>query len=257
VNETQQTSVAAGESGAPDASVTDGDVREEQSGAGHGTGAPAVNSGDPDAGKGETKAAPDDVDEADDADDTDDTDEAGGPEAVRQSGRRAGRGGPSGGESLRRLEEEGEVAADYLEELLDIVDLDGDIDIDVENGRASVAIVAEAGGQRELRRLVGAQGEVLEALQELSRLAVQARTGDRSRLMLDVAGFRAARRRALEDLAARICQEVQRSGEAVKLEPMTAFERKVVHDVVAGAGLISESEGEEPGRRVVVHPAVT
>jgi spoIIIJ-associated protein len=149
------------------------------------------------------------------------------------------------------------VAADYLEELLDIVDLDGDIDIDVENGRASVAIVAEAGGERELRRLVGAQGEVLEALQELSRLAVQARTGDRSRLMLDVAGFRAARRRALEDVAARICQEVQRSGEAVKLDPMTAFERKVVHDVVAGAGLISESEGEEPSRRVVVHPAVT
>lgn len=168
----------------------------------------------------------------------------------------AGRG-RAGHESLRRLEEEGEVAADYLEELLDIVDLDGDIDIDVENGRASVAIVAEAGGEPQLRRLVGTQGEVLEALQELSRLAVQARTGDRSRLMLDIAGFRAARRRTLESVAARTCREVRRTGNAVRLDPMTAFERKVVHDVVAGAGLVSESEGEEPSRRVVVHPAGT
>jgi spoIIIJ-associated protein len=249
VNETQQASVAAGESGAPDAPVTDEDVREERSGTGHDAGALAGGLDDPEARNDEAKAMPGDL-----AADGDGEPEA---EAGSQSGRRAGRGGRSGGESLRRLEEEGEVAADYLEELLDIVDLDGDIDIDVENGRASVAIVAEAGGERELRRLVGTQGEVLEALQELSRLAVQARTGDRSRLMLDVAGFRAARRRALEDLAARICQKVQRSGEAVKLDPMTAFERKVVHDVVAGAGLISESEGEEPSRRVVVYPAVT
>ncbi|MFN8080178.1 MAG: R3H domain-containing nucleic acid-binding protein [Kineosporiaceae bacterium] len=157
--------------------------------------------------------------------------------------------------SIRRLEEEGEVAADYLEELLDIADLDGDIDIDVENGRASVAIVGEDGTDRELRRLVGSRGEVLEALQELSRLAVQARTGERSRMMLDIAGFRAARRRKLEDVAARACQEVKRTGEAMRLEPMTAFERKVVHDVVADAGLVSESEGEDPGRRVVIHPA--
>ncbi len=157
--------------------------------------------------------------------------------------------------SIRRLEEEGEVAADYLEELLDIADLDGDIDIDVENGRASVAIVGEDGTDRELRRLVGSRGEVLEALQELSRLAVQARTGERSRMMLDIAGFRAARRRKLEDLAARACQDVKRTGEAMRLEPMTAFERKVVHDVVADAGLVSESEGEDPGRRVVIHPA--
>lgn len=157
--------------------------------------------------------------------------------------------------SLRRLEEEGEVAADYLEELLDIADLDGDIDIDVENGRASVAIVEDEASQRTLKRLVGSQGEVLEALQDLARLAVQARTGDRSRLMLDVAGFRAGRKRVLEDVAARACQEVARTGEKVKLDPMSAFERKVVHDVVAEAGLVSESEGEDPGRRVVIHPA--
>jgi spoIIIJ-associated protein len=157
--------------------------------------------------------------------------------------------------SLRRLEEEGEVAADYLEELLDIADIDGDIDIDVENGRASVGIVAESSADRSLRRLVGPSGEVLEALQELSRLAVQAATGERSRLMLDVAGFRANRRRTLEGVAARVCQEVQRTGEPQHLDPMSAFERKVVHDVVADAGLMSESEGEDPHRHVVIKPA--
>jgi spoIIIJ-associated protein len=161
---------------------------------------------------------------------------------------------PKGRASLKRLEEEGEVAADYLEELLDIVDLDGDIDIDVENGRASVAILTESGRDRELRSLVGGHGEVLEALQELARLAVQARTGERSRLMLDVAGYRANRRRTLQDVAARAVAEVRRTGEAVRLEPMNAFERKVVHDVVAEAGLASESEGVEPSRRVVVQP---
>jgi spoIIIJ-associated protein len=160
-----------------------------------------------------------------------------------------------GASSLRGLEEEGEIAADYLEELLDIADVDGDIDIDVENDRASVAILAEGAAGQDLKRLVGAKGEVLEALQELSRLAVQARTGDRSRLMLDVAGFRAARRRALEDVAARACREVTGTGNSQTLEPMNAFERKVVHDAVAAAGLRSESEGEDPERRVVVYPA--
>lgn len=197
----------------------------------------------------------DDDDEGDqDEDDAADAEAAGDGEGTGRTGGRSSRV-KRGAESLRQLEEEGEVAADYLEELLDIVDLDGDIDIDVENGRASVAVVAEGAADRELRKLVGPRGEVLEALQELSRLAVQARTGDRSRLMLDVAGFRAARRRALEDVGARACQEVQRSGAPVRLEPMTAFERKVVHDVVADAGLVSESEGEEPNRRVVVFPS--
>jgi spoIIIJ-associated protein len=154
-----------------------------------------------------------------------------------------------------RLEEEGDVAADYLEELLDITDLDGDIDIDVENGRASVSIIADPVSTRSLRRLVGTDGEVLEALQELTRLAVQARTGERSRLMLDIAGHRAARRTELEGVAARAVQECQQTGEPVRLEPMSPFERKVVHDTVAAAGLRSESEGEEPQRRVVVLPA--
>jgi spoIIIJ-associated protein len=156
--------------------------------------------------------------------------------------------------SVRDLEEEGEVAADYLEELLDIVDVDGEIDIDVENGRASLAIVAEGGSDRALRRLVGPNGEVLEALQELTRLAVQASTGERSRLMLDVAGHRASRRKVLAEKASRVSEEVRRTGQSVKLEPMTAFERKIIHDVVAEAGLQSESEGTDPNRYVVVLP---
>ena len=157
--------------------------------------------------------------------------------------------------SVRDLEEEGEVAADYLEELLDIVDVDGDIDIDVENGRASLAIVAEGGSDRSLRRLVGANGEVLEALQELTRLAVQASTGERSRLMLDVAGHRAHRRKVLTEAAIKSCDEVKASGQPLALDPMSAFERKIVHDVVADAGLNSESEGVDPHRHVVILPA--
>ncbi|WP_250442878.1 R3H domain-containing nucleic acid-binding protein [Actinotalea sp. C106] len=155
----------------------------------------------------------------------------------------------------RRLEEEGEIAADYLEELLDIADLDGDIDIDVDHGRAAVEIVAEAGSERALRRLVGSEGEVLDAVQELTRLAVQTKTGERSRLMLDIAGYRAARRAELTEVAKKAIGEVQASGESVALEPMNPFERKVVHDVVAESGLVSDSDGVEPGRHVVIKPA--
>lgn len=163
--------------------------------------------------------------------------------------------GASRGTGVQRLEEEGDVAADYLEELLDILDLDGDIDIDVENGRAAVSVVADPGSERALKRLVGRDGEVLDALQELTRLAVQARTGERTRLMLDVASHRADRRSQLEQVASRAVDTVKESGERLSLEPMTPFERKVVHDVVAAAGLRSESEGEDAGRHVVVLPA--
>ncbi|MFC8923135.1 protein jag [Cellulosimicrobium sp. NPDC057127] len=151
-----------------------------------------------------------------------------------------------------RLEEEGEIAADYLEELLDIADLDGDIDIDVEHDRAAVEIVAD--DDTSLDALVGADGEVLEALQELTRLAVQARTGERSRLMLDVAGFRARRRRELTVLAEESIARARSEGTKVALEPLNAFERKVVHDVVSAAGLRSDSEGVEPNRHVVIYP---
>ena len=156
---------------------------------------------------------------------------------------------------IKRLEEEGEVGADYLEDLLDIVDLGGDIDIDIDHGRASIAVVAaEAGDERDLADLVGRDGEVLEAVQELTRLAVQARTGNRSRLMLDINGYRARRRVELTGIAQAAVEQVLATGQAVSLEPMNPFERKVCHDVVAAAGLVSESEGAEPHRHVVVQP---
>jgi len=159
-----------------------------------------------------------------------------------------------GGDTLTRLEQEGEIAADYLEGLLDIADLDGDIDMDVEADRAAVSIISDS-SSRDLQKLVGRDGEVLEALQELTRLAVHRETGDRSRLMLDIAGFRAKKRAELAELGAKAAAEVKSSGQPVKLDPMTPFERKVVHDAIAAAGLRSESEGEEPQRFVVVLPA--
>jgi spoIIIJ-associated protein len=155
----------------------------------------------------------------------------------------------SSGSLQDRLENEGDIAADYLEELLDIADLDGDLDMDVEGERAVVSIVGA-----DLSQLVGERGEVLEALQELTRLAVYRETGERSRLMLDVSGHRAEVRRQLEELAATTAAQVQETGERVALRAMTPFERKVVHDAVAAAGLTSESEGVEPRRYVVVLP---
>jgi spoIIIJ-associated protein len=155
-----------------------------------------------------------------------------------------------GEEDLSSLEEEGEIAADYIEGLLDIADLDGDIDMDVEGDRAVVSVVGAT-----LDELVGDDGEVLEALQELTRLAVHRRTGTRARLMLDVGGFRARRRSELAELGRSVAAEVSLTGEPKKLRAMSPFERKIIHDAVALAGLRSESEGEEPNRRVVVFPA--
>jgi spoIIIJ-associated protein len=170
----------------------------------------------------------------------------------------AGTAGAEGGTRRRPtktadLEREGEVAADFLETLLDIADLDGDIDVDVDGDRAAVSIVDSEEG-RVPRRLVGPEGKVLDALQELTRLAVQSATGERSRLMLDVAGHRAERRAALVTIAQKAIAEVRATGERTSLEPMTAFERKVVHDEVLAAGLSSESDGVEPRRFVVVLP---
>jgi spoIIIJ-associated protein len=148
------------------------------------------------------------------------------------------------------LVREGDVAGDYLERLLDILDVDGDIDLDVEGDRASVAIV---GGQ--LTDLVGRDGSVLDALQELTRLAVAQSTGVRSRLMLDVGGYRAKRRADLSALAGEAARRVAQTRQPERLSPMNPFERKVVHDVItAVTGVRSESEGEEPNRRVVILP---
>jgi spoIIIJ-associated protein len=163
--------------------------------------------------------------------------------------------GPAGADEapaevdLVDLEQESEIAADYVEGLLDVADLDGDIDMDVEGDRALVSVVGAT-----LQELIGPHGEVLEALQELTRLAVHRQTGARTRIMLDVGGYRARRRVELTELGQDAAEEVKSSGVPRRLDAMTPFERKVVHDAIAAAGLRSESEGEEPNRRVVVFP---
>jgi spoIIIJ-associated protein len=195
--------------------------------------------------------------------DTDPVDEGGDlensqvsePETTDDDGQEAASDDDAPAPSNRRaqLEREGEVAADFLETLLDICDLDGDIDVDIDGDRAAVSVVDSEDG-RVPRRLVGQNGQVLDALQELTRLAVQSATGERSRLMLDVASHRAERRAALVTVAKEAIDEVRTTGERKPLTPMTAFERKVVHDEVLAAGLVSESEGAEPRRFVVILP---
>jgi spoIIIJ-associated protein len=173
-------------------------------------------------------------------------DDAGDTEAEPADGDGSGREPRS---SVADLELEGEIAADYIEGLLDVADLDGDIDMDVEGDRAVVSVVGAT-----LDELVGRRGEVLEALQELTRLAVHQHTGNRTRMMLDVGGYRQRRRAELAEAGQDAAEEVRRTGQPKRLWPMNPFERKVVHDAVAAAGLRSESEGEEPERRVVVMP---
>ncbi len=196
-----------------------------------------VSDGSPEGAASPEDAAtePDESEDAADAESDDDA-PAGGAAAPTRSRRE------------EVLTNEGEIAADYIEGLLDIADLDGDIDTYNEGGRAHISIITDA------EVLVGRNGEVLEALQELARLAVMTETGHRSRLMLDIAGHREKRRAQLQDLAADAIAEVAETGEPVRLSPMNPFERKIVHDAIAAGGLISESEGEEPHRRVVVMP---
>ena len=184
----------------------------------------------------ELDVAVDDVADDDVADDDEDSAPAGADEAPAEV-------------DLVELEQESEIAADYVEGLLDVADLDGDIDMDVEGDRALVSVVGAT-----LQELIGPHGEVLEALQELTRLAVHRQTGARTRIMLDVGGYRARRRVELTELGQDAAAEVKTSGVPRRLDAMTPFERKVVHDAIAAAGLRSESEGEEPNRRVVVFP---
>ena len=170
--------------------------------------------------------------------------------AESEASQNGGESVTASGEDLEdRLVAEGEIAGDYLEELLDLLDFDGDIDLDVEGDRAVVSI----DGGEDLAKLVGRKGEVLDALQELTRLAVHQKTGERSRLMLDIARWRRKRREELAALGDKVARRVLESGEREQLSPMTPFERKIVHDAVAAvAGVTSESEGAEPNRRVVV-----
>jgi spoIIIJ-associated protein len=154
------------------------------------------------------------------------------------------------GKLASALEEEGEIAADYLEELLDIFDLDGDIDIDVRGGRAYLEVTA--GSNSNLR--VISEPETVEALQELTRLAVQAKTNSFSRLILDVGGSRQARVDELTKVAQRAIDKVTASGETFALKPMSSYERKIIHDLISDSGLVSESEGEGRDRHIVVKP---
>jgi spoIIIJ-associated protein len=176
------------------------------------------------------------------------TDDDATDEATDEAGTDEGTAKP---DSEDRLVAEGEIAGDYLEELLDLLDFDGDIDLDVEGSRAVVSI----DGGEDLVKLVGRKGEVLDALQELTRLAVHQKTGERSRLMLDIAGWRRRRREELAALGEKVSRRVLESGQREQLAPMTPFERKIVHDAVAAVdGVHSESEGVEPSRRVVILP---
>ncbi|WP_394250614.1 Jag family protein [Arthrobacter pityocampae] len=154
-----------------------------------------------------------------------------------------------------RLDEEGDVAADYLEELLDIADIDGDIDIEVRSGRTYISIVSDDATDTGLGSLVGRDGEILEALQELTRLSVLTATDARSRLVLDVDGYRDRRGRELTTIAQDAAEKVKETGEDLALPPMSAYERKIVHDVVADLGLLSESEGEGQARHIVISPS--
>ena len=187
----------------------------------------------------------DEVDEADEAEDADDEEDDDAEAPSNGSGRAAA-----------DLFRESEIAADYVEGLLDILDYDGDIDELVVSGRPVVEVVEGGDGAgRRLQALVGQRGATLEALQELSRLAVFRQTGSPSRLLLDVGGYRAARRKELAAIAKNAAEKVKEYGEPVRLEAMSAFERKCVHDVInALAGVESESEGVEPARRIVVRP---
>ncbi|GGH66574.1 Jag family protein [Rothia aerolata] len=153
---------------------------------------------------------------------------------------------------LSYLEEEGDIAADYLEELLDIADIDGDIDIEIRNGRTYLSVITDGEVSEELQALVGERGEVLDALQELVRLSVLAATGNRSRLILDIADYRADRIKRLAALAESAIAQVKETGEDYHMEPLGAYERKLVHDLVAENGLFSESEGEGATRHIVI-----
>jgi spoIIIJ-associated protein len=198
----------------------------------------------------EVDADEDDEDEDDaDEDDADDVGEVEAGEIGEASEAGADDARDESRPSVADLEQESEIAADYIEGLLDVADLDGDIDMDVEGERAFVSVVGAT-----LDELVGQRGEVLEALQELTRLAVHRQTGNRTRIMLDVGGYRQKRRAELAETGRDAADEVKRTGEPKRLWAMNPFERKIVHDAVAAAGLRSESEGEEPDRRVVVLP---
>lgn len=148
--------------------------------------------------------------------------------------------------------DEADIAGDYLEELLDIADIDGDFDIDEGNGRVLIAITSEE-EDSNLSKL--GDPETVEALQQLTRLAVQAETGEFSRVILDVAGSREARRAELAVLVNSAFEKLEAGAATAALPPMSSYERKIVHDLAAEKGLTSESEGEGRDRHPILRRA--
>ena len=150
--------------------------------------------------------------------------------------------------SIDQLEQEGDIAADYIEEFLDICDLDGDIDIDARNGRAYLSV--NSTDADNLRLL--SKPDTVNALQELTRLAVQNKTGSFSRLILDIGGSRDARQAELTALVARAIERIEAGAAEAALPPMSSYERKLVHDIVSDRGYVSESNGEGRDRHTVI-----
>jgi spoIIIJ-associated protein len=242
--------VSQGESAVTEAQVS----AAQEAGDGLAPGEAALTEADPgDSDGAQAEAGLEDADgleDAEDLEDVEDAEDADAEDADEEDEDLGSAQADSAQHDVADLEAEGEIAADYIEGLLDVADLDGDIDMDVEGDRAVVSVVGAT-----LDELVGSRGEVLEALQELTRLAVHRQTGARTRIMIDIGGYRLRRRSELAETGRDAADEVKRTGEPKKLWPMNPFERKIVHDAVAAAGLRSESEGEEPDRRVVVLPA--
>lgn len=151
--------------------------------------------------------------------------------------------------STQDLVEEGELAADYIEQLLDILDLDGDLDLDVKDGRAIVSLT----GTEDSNRLIGRYGKTLNAIQHLTRLAVQEKTGNRSKLLFDIDSWRERQRERLISYALRCADRVKITGEETELRPMSSYERKIIHDALGDIeGISTSSVGEEPDRRIVI-----
>ncbi|MEJ6555417.1 DNA-binding protein [Microbacterium esteraromaticum] len=149
--------------------------------------------------------------------------------------------------SVEELEHEGDVAADFIEELLDIADIDGDLNLDVRQGRAYVSVEAEGDGLAVL-----SAPDTVQALQELTRLAVQNQTGTFSRMILDIGGSRDTRRRQLEQLVDAAVAKLDEGATQASLPSMSSYERKLVHDIVSARGLTSESYGEGADRHTVI-----
>lgn len=149
--------------------------------------------------------------------------------------------------TAEQLENEGDLAADFIEELLDIADIDGDLNLDVRQGRAYVSVESDDASIGVL-----SDPDTVQALQEITRLAVQSKTGSFSRLILDVGGSRDARRRQLEKLVDAAVVKLDEGASQASLPSMSSYERKLVHDIVADRNLVSESYGEGADRHTVI-----